>query len=283
MLPGMFIDIGGIPTWWYITALALAVLIIGIAKSGFGGGIGILAVPLTASALPPQMPQVALGMMLPILIAADVVAVWQHRGNQSWWRLRWSLGAALIGIVAAGALVIWFRSGSTDAARQQQLLGSLLGLLVGGLCLMLVLIQCYRFLGGKLPRVPDTRTSATTAGGVAGFVSMLSHGAGPIMSVYLLEQRMEKRLLVGTLAVFFFAVNVMKVPVYVQLDWIIGWTLAESAMWFVLVPVGGGLGLWMHKRIPERPFTAIMYLGAAAAAANMIYKAIVHWPATSPS
>lgn len=274
----MFIDIGDIPLGWYITALSLAVLIIGIAKSGFGGGIGILAVPLTASALPPEMPQVALGMMLPILIAADIVAVWQHRGNQSWWRLCWSLGAAALGIAAAGALVVWFRAGSEDAARQEQLLGSLLGLLVGGLCLLLVLIQCYRFLGGKLPRVPDTRLSAATAGGVAGFISMLSHGAGPIMSVYLLEQRIAKRLLVGTLAVFFFAVNLMKVPVYVQLGWITRHTLVESAMWFVLVPIGGAVGLWMHKRIPERPFSAVMYLGAAAAAGNMIYTAIGHWP-----
>ena len=63
------------PMWWYITAMGLACLLIGVAKSGFGGGIGFLAVPLVAAALPVER---ALGVWLPILMFADVFAVWQH-------------------------------------------------------------------------------------------------------------------------------------------------------------------------------------------------------------
>jgi len=268
------------PPWFYV-AMAFAVVIIGVAKSGFGGGVGVLAVPLTANVLPTQ---VALGVMLPILIAADVLAVWHHRGRQSWRHLRRTFGGAAIGIALGTALVFWFKAqASDDIARQEKLLSLTLKLAVGGLCLGLVLIQCYRMTGLRVPRIPDNRPAGLVAGGLSGFVSMLTHGAGPIMSIYLLEHRLDKRLLVGTLVVFFFVVNTAKVPSYLALGWIDGQTFAFSALCFLLVPVGSLLGMWMHRRIPERPFTLIMYLGAAAAAGNMIYSGIVQWPSTSPS
>ncbi len=270
-----------VPMWWFYTAMALAIIIIGIAKSGFGGGVGILAVPLTANVLPTQ---VALGVMLPILMAADVLAVWQHRGQQSWRHLRLNFAGAAVGIALGTALMFWFKTRATsDLAHQEQVLSMSLRLSVGVLCLLLVLVQCYRLTGLKVPRVPDNNTAGVVAGGLSGFVSMLTHGAGPIMSVYLLENRMEKRLLVGTLAVFFIVVNTAKVPSYLALGWITWPTFTLSAVCFLLVPIGSVLGLWMHKRIPQRPFTLIMYLGAAAAAGNMIYTAITHWPSISPS
>jgi len=234
------------PPWFYV-AMAFAVVIIGVAKSGFGGGVGVLAVPLTANVLP-------------------------------------TFGGAAIGIALGTALVFWFKAqASDDIARQEKLLSLTLKLAVGGLCLGLVLIQCYRMTGLRVPRIPDNRPAGFVAGGLSGFVSMLTHGAGPIMSIYLLEHRLDKRLLVGTLVVFFFVVNTAKVPSYLVLGWIDGQTFAFSALCFLLVPVGSLLGMWMHRRIPERPFTLIMYLGAAAAAGNMIYSGIVQWPSTSPS
>ena len=86
MLPALAFERGmvalplDVPLWWFITALSLAALILGIAKSGFGGGLGIIAVPLVASCLRVDH---AVGVMLPILIAADLVAAWQHRRHWS--------------------------------------------------------------------------------------------------------------------------------------------------------------------------------------------------------
>ena len=272
----MFIDIGDTNAFWYYTAMVAAVSIIGIAKSGFGGGIGILAVPLIANVLPAQA---ALGVMLPILIGADVLAVWQHLGRQSWKHVRWTFSGATIGIAAGTALIFWFQSGSTDHEIQEAWLSACLRLLVGGICLGMVLLQCYRLLGGRVPRLPDTRNAGISTGGIAGFISMLTHGAGPIMSIYFLEHKMEKRLLVGTLAFFFFVVNLSKVPSYVGLGWINSSTLSESAVWLLAVPIGSLIGFWLHKRIPAKPFTLVMYLGAGVAAASMIHKAISTWPA----
>ncbi len=251
------------PLAWALAALAGAAVIIGIAKSGFGGGIGILAVPLTAGVLRPQD---ALGVLLPVLIVADIVAMVQHRGQQSWRHLGPAFVGAAVGIAAGTLLLWWFReAGSLKRA---------LNLTIGGVCLFFVVVQVYRLMGGAVPRVPDRAASSVVAGGVAGGVSTLAHSAGPIMSIYLLEQKLEKRRMVGTLVFFFFAVNLAKLPSFYGLGWIGPETLAVSGAMVLLVPIGSLMGLWMHRRVQERPFVITMYCGAAAAAAWMIFKEV---------
>lgn len=242
---------------------ALAVLIIGLSKSGFGGGVGIVAVPLMAHALRVDR---AVGVILPILIAADALATWQHRGTWSRRRIRDTVLGAMVGI-AAGTAVLWFLQ---DSGR---LVPALNGV-VGATCLLFVALQVWRMMGGRVPRVPDTTTAGVSAGALCGAVSTVSHSAGPIMSIYLLEHRLEKRVLVGTLVLFFLAVNVAKLPTYVGLGLIHGDTLLTSAIYLPFVPVGAWLGLWMHHRVPERPFVLVMYAGAGAAGAHMLAKAL---------
>ena len=252
----------GVSPGWALAAMAAAVIVIGIAKSGFGGGIGILAVPLMAAALNPAN---ALGVMLPVLITADVFAVVQHRRHRSGRHLRVTLAGAVVGVVA-GSAVLWLFG-------EVGMLKPLLNLTVGGVCVLLVAVQCFRLLGGSVPRVPDTVAAGTTAGGAAGFVSTLAHSAGPVMSIYLLEHRVEKAKLVGTLVLFFFLLNLMKLPTFIGLGLINGQTLLASAVCIVVVPIGSLIGYWMHGRIREKPFVLVMYLGAAAAGVRMIYKA----------
>lgn len=258
-----------------MTALVLAVLVTGVAKSGFGGGVGILAVPLMAVAIDARN---ALGVMLPILIAADIAAVWQHRhhrtagagedgsGSDGTALLRPCLLGGAAGILAATGLLKLYHGADS--------LGSLLSATVGGVCLALVVLQLYRLVGGRVPRIPPGRRTALGVGALAGGVSTLAHAAGPVMSVYLLDQRLNKAQLVGTLTVFFFALNLMKLPGYLALGVIDGDTLRASAMLLPLVPAGAVLGLWLHRRVPEGPFTLIMYAGAAAAGAKMVYQAL---------
>jgi len=251
----------GIELWQYLLCMGGAVLIIGIAKAGFGGGIGILAVPLTILVLPPDR---AIGFMLPVLIVADALSNLHHIRYRSGPHLRWSLSGAVIGVVL-GSLILWWMQSTIY-------FNAWLNLCIGVICLLFVVLQVYRLSGGKVPRVPDGRWPGRVAGGLAGTVSTLAHSAGPIMTIYLLERQMEKRLLVGTLVLFFFILNVMKLPTFFGLGLINPATLLEG-LWFVpLVPVGTLLGVWLNKRISEKPFVTVMYLGAAAAASHMLYK-----------
>jgi uncharacterized membrane protein YfcA len=248
---------------WAMAALAAAVVTIGIAKSGFGGGIGILAVPLMAAAVDPAA---ALGVMLPILIVADALAAVQHRKNFSKPHLLSSLQGAVVGIVL-GSLVLWLFTIGQAQTRA-------LNLTVGAVCVGFVGVQVYRLLGGRVTAVPDTAASARGAGGLAGLVSTVAHAAGPVMTIFLLEQRLDKRALVGTLVLFFFAVNLLKLPTYFLQGIINGQTLRASAVLVLLVPVGSWLGGRLYKVVAERPFTLVMYLGAAAAGGRMLWQGL---------
>lgn len=256
-----------IPIWLFATLLASAAVVIGIAKSGFGGGIGILAVPITANALPNDV-TIAMGIMLPILIFADLFAIKQHHKHVSRRHLGWSLVGGAVGVGIGTLLFIWLE----DQSKAQ--VNTILNLTIGGICLLFVFVQTYRMVGGKFPHVPDKPGSGVVAGSIAGVVSTLAHSAGPVMSVYLLEQQMAKRLLVGTMVMFFFILNCMKLPTYFGMGYIDLETLKVSALAAIVVPIGSVLGFWMNKRISEKWFTVVMYVGAAAAAGNMVFKAL---------
>ena len=250
--------------WWYVTALLLAAVIMGMAKSGFGGGIGILAVPLTANVLPAGD---ALAVLLPMLLVGDVFAAWVHKKNVDW-RVLWPvLTGGAIG-VGLGTLVLVRLEDTASLTRT-------LNLVVGGICLLLVLVQAWRLTGRELPRVPPTKTVGVGTGVAVGGVSTVSHAAGPIAAIYLLELKLDKLRLVGTAAWCFLLVNLMKLPTYFGLGLIDGATLLQSAWAATAIPLGTLLGLWAARRIPAKPFTAIIYVGAAVAAARMIWQALV--------
>src|SRR5208282_3943699 len=66
--------------WWCIVFCAIA--FIGVTKSGFGSGVGLMIVPMTAIAMghiPGRGSEAALGLLLPLLIVGDLIAVWQYR------------------------------------------------------------------------------------------------------------------------------------------------------------------------------------------------------------
>lgn len=252
--------------------LLLAALIIGVAKSGFGGGIGVLAVPLVGNVLAADH---TVGVMLPVLMGADLVAVAQHRKDRSIRHLRPALLGGLAGISLAALTVVALLASDTSAGgERRETLATTLALTVGGVTLLMVGLQVFRWCGGRLRRVPDTRWAGAIAGGLAGFVSAVAHAAGPIMTLYWLEARLDKRMLVATLVVFFFAVNTMKVPFYLLGGLISTTTLWVSAGMLLAVPVGSLIGLWLHRRVAEGPFAAVMYAAAAVAGGRMLWQVL---------
>jgi plastocyanin len=67
--------------WWW-GVVWLSIFLIGVTKSGFGSGFGLMVVPLIAIALghiPSRGSEAALGLLLPLMLAGDVIAVWQYR------------------------------------------------------------------------------------------------------------------------------------------------------------------------------------------------------------
>ena len=247
-------------SWLYYAVGAMATLVIGIGKAGFGGGVGIVAVPLLALVLPIDT---VLGVLLPLLLAGDILSIGHHWGKQSRPHVRW-LGIGSACGFCLGAVLLSYLQHSTNFI-------PILNLTVGGICLGFVGLQVYRLLGGVVPRFSEHPLIGSSVGLLATFVSTLAHAAGPLVSLYLLDQRLDKYQIVATNLLVFFWVNLAKLVTYIGLGLITAASLVQSLIFLPCLPIGTVLGVWLHKRIPERPFMAVLYAGAAVAAGRLIY------------
>src|SRR5882672_4626909 len=255
----------GVAPWLYYLCVGSAVLITGISKAGFGGGIGIVAIPLMGSVMPARH---MLGVQLPLLIACDALSNLHHLRNYDWRILKPLVWGALVGVVL-GSAVFWALQSRDPASVQRGL-----SLLIGLICLVFVAIQAWGLTGRKVPTLPSHPASSVAVGTAAGFVSTLSHGAGPLVTLYLLQEKLARHILVGTQVFYFLLVNSAKVPTYLALGYINRSTLLDSLWILPLIPVGTLAGAWMNKRVPEKPFAAILYVAATVTAAHMIWSAL---------
>lgn len=233
------------PALFWLTAVT-AVLLVGIAKAGFGGGVGVIATPLVALTIPVAD---AAALMLPILIIADLLTVREYRTQFDKPNLRLMLPSAIVGIVL-GALFF-------DAFSQND---RLLKVGIGVIALLFVAYQVGRTL---LFRQIGARKPPTAVGILlnitAGFTSALAHAGGPPATIYLLPQRLPRDQFVGTLAVFFMTVNLIKLIPYSMLGLLRVGNLTTTLILLPVAFVGVRLGVWLNGRFTDTWFNRIIY------------------------
>jgi uncharacterized membrane protein YfcA len=246
------------PLAFYPVAV-LAILLTGVAKAGFGGGSGGIAVPLMSIFIAP--PEAA-GIMLPILCAMDVFGAYAYRGRWSTAHLRALLPGALIGI-AIGALA--FGALPVRAIR----------LLIGVIAIAFTLNQWFaltaRFVAAHSRPGP---IAGAFWGAVSGFTSTLAHAGGPPFAVYMLAQRIDKTLLVATSVGFFLMVNYAKLVPYALLGQLNVSNLTASLVFAPLAPLGIALGVWLHRHLSERLFYRVSYALLFATGVKLTWDAL---------
>ncbi|MBC3929200.1 sulfite exporter TauE/SafE family protein [Undibacterium sp. CY21W] len=228
---------------WLVAAFA--VLITGISKSGLGGALGGLAVPFLSLWISPRN---AAAVMLPILIAMDMVGIRAWSGKADWRDLKVLIPGAIVGIVL-GTLAFGVMS--------DQLVKGLIGLIAVGF----TLDRLLRHRGQATTEQRPPRIFGWLSGVGAGFTSTLAHAGGPPVMIYLLSWRQPRETFVATTVFFFSVINLAKLPFYIALGLFSVDTLTMSALLLPLVPAGVWIGMRLLQRIPERPF----YLFATAA------------------
>ena len=241
--------------FFYAVAIP-AIVLIGVSKGGFGSGAGLLATPLMALALP--IPQAA-AILLPILCVMDLVGLAAYRGTFSRENLPVLLAGGVAGVALGAATFRYF---------DESWLRALLGAIAIG------------FVAHRYARRADVTPSRPSVPKglfwslVSGVTSTIAHAGGPPLSVYLLPQRLDKRVLVGTTVVFFAVINFVKLVPYAWLGLFDERNLATSLVLSPLAPVGIGLGVWLMRRLSEAVFYRVCYGLVFAMGLKLLYDGI---------
>ena len=241
--------------WWLL--VGFAVFFIGLTKSGFGAGVGLMIVPMTVVAMG-HLPAaggagVTLGLMLPLLIVGDVIAVGQYRKLFDPTIVARLLPGSVMGIMVGGALLRIFHNQSTDR------LTAFIKIEIGLESVLLVGLHWYRTLRSSHRVFRPSLARSSAVGAFAGASSTLAHAAGPIISLHLLPQGIDRQVFVGTCAIYFFIVNSAKVPIFAAAGQFRRDTLGLSLELMPLVFVGAAFGFWVTKRLNDQLFSKIVY------------------------
>jgi len=226
----------------FVTVAVVAVLVVGLSKAGLLGGLGVVGVPLLTLVMAPRD---AAGMMLPVLLCMDAVAVWMYRKDCDWGILRIMLPGA-----AVGTLVGWGLWAVVSDA---------VVLLMVGVITLLFILDAILPLRQKLVDRPPSRPWGVFWGGVAGFTSFISHTGSPPYQIYTLPRRMPPAIYSGTSAFFFAIVNSAKLVPYYFLGQLNLHNLTLSAALAPVGVLGVLLGIHLVRRISARLFYQIAY------------------------
>lgn len=229
---------------WFYAAAIPAVLLFGISKGGFGGGLGVLAVPLIALVVSPLQ---AAAVLLPILCLMDVFSVWAWRGKWILNELRMLLPASLVGI-AIGALLFEFLS------------AAVIRLIVGVIAVTFTLHFVASRRARRTQPAHFPRSAAVGAGAAAGFTSFIAHAGGPPVNMYLLRRPLDRGDFVATTVLFFAVVNYVKLIPYAWLGQLQADNLLTSLVLAPLAPVGVLIGVYLHQRVSDRLFFGVVYV-----------------------
>ncbi|MFF1464081.1 sulfite exporter TauE/SafE family protein [Streptomyces sp. NPDC058330] len=263
-------------TLWQLAALAAASLLVGFSKTAVSGA-NTISLAVFAAVLPARE---STGVLLPILIAGDILAVLVYRRHAHWPTLLRLFPAVAAGVVAGTVFMMW---AGDDAVRTS----------IGAILLFMSAVTLWRRRGAARAEKPDGGGAAaagdaavraadgtapdgdgpSTAGGapsragrlkarsygaLGGFTTMVANAGGPVLSLYLLSAGFRKLSFLGTSAWFFLIVNTSKVPFSVGLGLIDGPSLLLDAVLVLFVLPGAYLGRACVGRINQKVFDRIV-------------------------
>jgi uncharacterized membrane protein YfcA len=240
--------------WWSI--VCLAVLLIGVTKSGFGSGVGLMIVPMMALAMshiPGYSPAAALGLLLPLLILGDVVAVYQYRHLFSLSIVKHLLPGTLLGLVVGGLLLWYLHSHAAATA------AALIRIEIGCEAVALVSLYWWRLYRGVQTKLLPEPLRSHLTGCSSAISSTLAHAAGPLVAMYLLPLRLDRQLYVGTGAIYFFLLNTAKLPAYYLAGMFHHASPLFALRFLPLLLIGALLGRWLNRRMSAQTFTRLVY------------------------
>jgi uncharacterized protein len=241
--------------WFYAVAVP-AVLLVGISKSGLGGGFASLGTPLMAMAVP--VPQAA-AILLPLLTVMDAFGLAALARQSDRRLLRLLLPAGLLG-TALGTLLFGLLSAKAVAG------------IVGVMTLGFLAIR--HLFPPRAEAPPPPRWFGLALGTVSGFTSFVAHAGGPPIAFYVLPLRLAPIVYTATLSVFFACINLAKWLPYAWLGLIDGRNMSTALVLLPLAPLGVWVGVRFVRRVSPQSFYRLIYAGMLLTGLKLLWDGV---------
>ena len=234
--------------------LFLVAFFIGMAKTGVHG-ISMFAVPLLAIMFGGKH---SAGLMLPMLIMADFFAVKYYHSHANWGYLLKLFPSAAVGVLVG----TWLGNVIDDHVFRSVMSA----IIFASLGIMLWMEK------GNKESIPDYLWFALLMGLLGGVTTMIGNLAGSVMALYLLSMRLPKNEYIGTVAWFFLAINLFKVPFHV-----FSWQSIDVDSFLLnliclpFIALGAWCGIWLVKRIPEKYYRGLVIVMTGTASLVMLF------------
>ncbi|MGF1483784.1 MAG: sulfite exporter TauE/SafE family protein [Opitutales bacterium] len=238
----------------------LGAIFVGLAKGGLPG-MGNLTMGIYAMLFPAKA---SVGLLLPVLVCADVVAIIVYRREA-----RWNYVFKLLPPMVVGLFIGWYIFGSID--------NETVRIVIGGTLLAMTALHFLRKWwvqrrGNEEDTLTQSRAFAGFTGVLGGVATMLANAAGPVAAMYLMAVRLPKIAFVGTSAWLFFMINLIKIPMQANLGTVtvtsIWVSLAFGAFAAASVPVAP----LILKRINQQVFGALVWFFVILSALNLLLR-----------
>lgn len=175
-------------------AIGLAVFLLGLSKAGIKG-IGIIIVVILAFVFGEKA---STGILLPMLICADILAVMYYNRHAQWAYIIKLLPMMIVGVLVG----VWL-----GHEISQSIFKKLMAMIIIGSVILMFISESRNSTS-----VPKSKFFSWIAGFLAGFTTMIGNLAGPVANIYFLAMRLPKNEFIGTAAWLFFIINVFKLP-----------------------------------------------------------------------
>ncbi|HLN20325.1 MAG TPA: sulfite exporter TauE/SafE family protein [Bacteroidales bacterium] len=234
----------------------LCALIIGMSKAGLSG-FGLTAVPLMAIIFGARQ---STGVILPMLIAADIMAVIYWRRHAVWKYI-----LAVLPWAAAGIVVALLTGEAINDNQFRILLLSIVWIM-----LALMVFNDIR-KKDENAAIPQSRLFSSLMGFSGGFATMIGNAAGPVFTLYFLSMRLPKKEFIGTGAWLFFIINTGKLPLQV-LVWknITIHSLIPGLVSIPVIAIGIWAGVTIVSMLPEKVYRYLV-IGTTIATSFLLF------------
>ena len=230
-----------------------AIILFGVAKSGLGGSVSLISIPLMTFVMPLNQ---ALAILLPILIFSDFISAFKFRKEFDLKTLKLMVPFAAIGAIIGASTFSFFSE-------------SYLKLILGVMGFVFAFHYFFLKKDANKP-VAANYFKGAICSSVAGFTSFCAHSGGTPTSIYLLPLRLKKEIYVGTRIIFFTCINLVKLPFYLYLSMVNTSSFTQSLILLPLSVFGIFVGYKLLKIIEESLFYNAIYILILVASTKLI-------------